>query len=290
MSKLTVTRILEIIETTVNTWVKSQGSEASIARTVAGQLDKAANQIALHAIGVRKDSFSRVEIETRSPGWKLIAGKIEAAAQAWLAEIDFDPNLDQTKIADLKRHYEREYEQQVRKLLAALAEAKAKEDAASIVENVGLSTDAMCEALGDLIEEEQTAEAIAEAARGKEFMQRTKIKNVEVKGVVAYDGDKLSLLTQEPDATCWHVVYLEAIFGDVSCHVLTNGREWHPFNPVFANDVLNCKESEVLDSFISSRQMIFNFLDDADRLCIKAAIASHYQKKKPAIEEEMPAF
>ena len=274
--------MLEAIDTTVATWVKEQGSENDIVQRVRAELNGALRAITLYAIGIKRNSFddSQVEIETRSPGYALLKGKTEEAAKVWLEE-NFDAISNTptgSEIDSLKRHFIKEYDQYIRKAIGQKAEEKATQDAQLIINRVGLTTDKMRAALEDVITEEERAAAVEEAARGKEFLQRTKLKSASVRGVVAYDGKRLSDLIQEPDANCWHVVQLVSGFGDVDCHVLTNGKEWHPFEPSFGDDGLDCANSCVAENFGSSRQMIFNFLDEADRLFIAQAIADHYRQ------------
>lgn len=292
MANLTVSRVLEIIDKAVDAWLKEQGTETDIVQRVKGQLNKSLENLTLYALGIGRDNFNRnrVEVETRSPGYTVLKSKIEDAAKAWLEE-NFEtikPQLTSQQIIDLKRHFVREYEQYLSRALSQKAEEKANTDATLIVDRIGLTTDKMRDSLKDLIREEEVAEAATEAARGKEFMKRTKLKVAEIRGVVAYDGEKLSDLIQEPDAHCWHVVQLQSVFGDMDCHILTNGQEWHPLNPSFTKGELDCASSMVLESFTFSKQMIFNFLDEADRLFIAAAIARHYQKNGGGDEGEIP--
>jgi len=298
-SKLSVSRVLEIVDQTVESWVKDQGSSQKIFETVRHELDGALKQIARYAIGIDDNSHgNRIELSTRSPGYKLIQEKIKAAAQAWLEEHPMEYQPTSSELDSLKRHFAKEYDKFIRGALTNMAEERAKADAQLIIDRVGLTTEKMRGALEDLIQGEEKAMAAEEAARGKAFIQRTKLKFADVQGVVAYDGERLSDLIQEPDASCWHVVQLCSVFEQMpdpahrdctmDCHILTNGQEWHPVDAVFDKDGFNCEASRVMESFRSSRQMIFNFLDEADRLFIASAIANHYRKKNPLGNDDIP--
>lgn len=283
--RLTVARVLEIIDNSVDEWIRQQKSETSIREHVHRYLNQQLATLCLTAIGAKQDSFNRIELDTRAPGYKVVKDKVEETAIGWFeANKDkFAPALAKSDLTGLHRYYREAYDKQLRIQLDALAKQRAQEHASLILEGVGLSTDGLRDALADLIKEEEKKDAIVEATKGKSFDHGSRLKEATVLGVVSYDGVGLSDLIQEPDATCWHVVQLRSTM-NVDCHILTNGEEWHPIDPCFAGGAdLDIGRTRVLEAFTSARQLMFNYMDETDRLVICEAIRRYYTPEEDDI-------